>query len=124
VGRRKSEVDSKTFTLDDTARVATSEVEDLREYTLEAEQVELLRQHNGWLIMERDFEQYKKEIGCRLPYLNTKSKEFQEARILFIASDKALKMVEDYIDNRKQALELLHKIENPDKTIVLDVDNG
>jgi hypothetical protein len=33
-------------------------------------------------------------------------------------------MVEDYIDNRKQALELLHKIENPDKTIVLDVDNG
>jgi len=104
--------------------VATNEIDSLREYTLEAEQVELLRQHNGWLILERDLEQYKAEIGEKLPYLNPKSPEFQEARILFIASDKALKMVEDYIENRRRALELLNKIENPKENIVLDVDNG
>ena len=102
---------------------ADNEVDSLREYILEAEQVDILRKNNGWAILERDFNQYKNGISEKLPYLDPKSKEFIESRILYIAADKLLKMVEDYAENRKRALELLNRIDNPEENIVLDVDN-
>lgn len=100
-----------------------NEVDSLREYTLEAEQVDLLKTQPGWQILQRDLDQYLNEIGSKLPYLNTKSKEYSEARVLYIASDKLLKMVLDYEENRKRALELLEKLDNTKENIVLDVDN-
>ena len=102
----------------------TNEIDSLREYAVEAEQVELLKNNRGWLILERDLQQYKSGIGEKMAYLNPKSPEFEEARILFIASDKILKMVEDYGENRKRAMELLERLDNPKENIVLDVDNG
>jgi hypothetical protein len=100
-----------------------NEVDSLREFALEAEQVGLLQKYRGWEILERDLGQYKNEIGSKLPYLDPKSKEFTESRILYIAADKLMKMFEDYAENRKRALELLERIDNPKEHIILDVDN-
>jgi len=100
-----------------------NEVDSLREYILEAEQVDLLKRNSGWLIIERDFNQYKDEISSKLAYLDPKSAEFREARILYISADKLLKMFDDYAENRKRALELLNRIDNPKENIILDVDN-
>lgn len=100
-----------------------NEVDSLRDYILEADQVDLLKQHNGWSIIERDFNQYKDEISSKLAYLDPKSKEFAEARVLYISADKLLKMFDDYAENKKRAVELLNRIDNPDKNIILDVDN-
>lgn len=100
-----------------------TEPEELREYVAEAELVDLLTRTEGWGILQRDFEDYRQKIGARLPYLNSKTIEFEEIRILYIACDKLLKMVEDYAENKKRALELLEKIDNPKENIVLDVDN-
>uniref|UniRef100_A0A6M3LIA2 Uncharacterized protein n=1 Tax=viral metagenome TaxID=1070528 RepID=A0A6M3LIA2_9ZZZZ len=100
-----------------------NEVDSLRDYILEAEQVDLLKRQNGWNIIERDFKQYKDEISSKLAYLDPKSKEFSEARILYISADKLLKMFDDYAENRKRAIELLNRIDNPRENIILDVDN-
>ncbi len=101
----------------------TDEMDLLREYVAEAEQVNLLTTHPGWGILARDFKEYKEQIGNKLPYLRCYTPDFEESRILFIASDKALKMVEDYAENRKRAMELLHRLDNPQDNIVLDMDN-
>jgi len=100
-----------------------NEVDSLREYAVEAEQVELLAQNAGWQILERDLNAYRDAIGSKLAYISPLSKEFEEARILFISSDKILQMVSDYSENKKRAMELLDRIDNPDKNIILDVDN-
>jgi len=101
-----------------------NEADSLREYVLEAEQVELLKKYNGWAILERDLNQYRDEIGCKIAYLDPRSKVFTDARIQYIAADKLLKMMDDYAENRKRALELLDRIDNQKENIVLDVDNG
>ena len=100
-----------------------NDVESLRDYSLEAEQVDLLKRQNGWVIIERDLEQYRNEIGARIAYLDPKSKEYHDARILYIAADKIFSLFNDYAENRKRALELLEKIDNTRENIVLDVDN-
>ena len=103
--------------------IADNEVDDLRIYAAEADQVELIKKTQGWGILERDLVRYKDEISARIAYLDPKSKEFSEARILYIASDKLLKMFDDYSENKKRALELLNRLENTKENIVLDVDN-
>jgi hypothetical protein len=100
-----------------------SSIDDIRDFSLEAEQVEILKHQNGWKIIERDCIQYRTDIGSKLAYLDPKSKEFTDARILFIAADKTLSLFNDYVENRKRALELLEKIDNTAENIVLDVDN-
>lgn len=100
-----------------------NEVDSLREFASEAELVGQLQTQPGWAILERDLTQYKNEISSKLAYLNTKSKEYSEARLLFIASDKLFSLFNDYAENRKRALELLEKIDNTKENIVLDVDN-
>lgn len=101
-----------------------SEADDLRIYAAEAELVNLMTRHEGWRIISRDLEDYREKIGSKIAYLNPKTTEFQEARIIYISSDKLLKMIEDYAENRKRAVELLHKIDNTQENIILDVDNG
>ena len=104
-------------------RKTNNEIDSLREYSLEADLVGQLQKHQGWGIIERDLNQYKNEISANIAYLNTKSKEFQEARILYIAADKLLSLFRDYDQNRKRALELLDRIDNTQENIILDVDN-
>lgn len=99
-----------------------SEPEDLRMYIGEAEQVGLLTRHPGWEILRRDMEDYREKIGTTLAYMNPKTPAFEDARTLFIAADKLLKMVEDYAANRSRAVELLERIDNPQENIILDVD--
>ncbi|KYK26433.1 hypothetical protein AYK26_07505 [Euryarchaeota archaeon SM23-78] len=101
-----------------------SEPEDLRVYVAEAEQVDLMTRTEGWNIIQRDIEDYRDKIGSRLAYLNPKTLEYEEARINYLAADKLLKMIEDYAENKKRAIELLEKIDNPQENIVLDVDNA
>lgn len=101
-----------------------TEPDDLREYVAEAEQVDLMARHPGWDILRRDFDIYRNEIGSKIAYLNPKSLEFEEARILYIAIDKLIKSVEDYRENKRRAIELLEKIDNPKENIILDVDTG
>jgi adenine-specific DNA methylase len=100
-----------------------NEVDSLREFSLEADAVLLLKKQPGFEFLERDITQYKDEISAKLAYLDPKSREFSEARILFIAGDKLLSLFSDYAENRKRALELLERIDNPSENIVLDVDN-
>lgn len=100
-----------------------NELDTLREYVAEAELVGQLTKQPGWAILEKDLYQYKEEIGSKLAYLDPKSKEFAESRILFLAADKLIMLFNDYAENRKRALELLEKIDNPRENIVLDVDN-
>ncbi len=103
--------------------IQENEVDSLREYAAEAEQVEMLKNHPGWLTVEADLQEYKKSIGEKLAYVQPFSKEYNEARILFIAADKVLKIVDDYVENRKRALDLLKKIDDPKGNITLDMDN-
>ena len=114
-GRKKKRVELKPQSL--------SEPEDLRMYVGEAEQVELLTRQQGWEILRRDMDDYRERLGASLPYMNPKTATFEDARILYIASDKLIKMVEDYAENRRRAIELLQKIDNPQENIILDVDN-
>jgi hypothetical protein len=100
-----------------------NELDSLREFVSEAEVVDLITKQPGWIILERDLNEYRDQISAKLAYLDPKSKEFTDARILFIASDKLFSLIEDYAENRKRALELLEKIDNTGEHIVLDVDN-
>jgi hypothetical protein len=95
---------------------------DLEEFVKEASEVKQITQMQGWAILERDIRHYKNEIGKKLAYINPKRKEFEEIRILFLASDKLLSMVNDYQENRDIAIELLNKINNPDLAVTMDVD--
>ena len=101
----------------------SNDLDSLRDFVLEAEQVELRKNYNGWTILERDIKQYKSEQYTKLAYLNPKSKEFYEAKVLYLAGVKLLELVNDYAENRKRALELLERIDNTKENIVLDVDN-
>lgn len=82
-----------------------------------------MTQQAGWGIIERDLTNYRREIGKKIAYLNPKRPEFNEARILFLAADKLINMVNDYQENRDMAMELLEKLENPDLAIAMDIDN-
>jgi len=104
-------------------QTTNNEVDDLREFALEAEQVGLLENHNGWRILVRDFSLWREGLLNKLPYIDPKSKEYSEARILLIVADKLLKITEDYSENKKRYLDLLERIDNKKENIVLDVDN-
>jgi hypothetical protein len=101
-----------------------NEIDSLREYAAQAELVELLKTQPGWEIIANDLQQYKSSIGEKIAYLNPKSEEYHTARILYIAADKVLKIVDDYAENRRRALDLLEKLDNQQENIVLDVDNA
>lgn len=103
--------------------VQENEVDSLREYASQAELVSLLKTTPGWEIIEADLLLYKSSIGEKIAYLQPYTKEFNEARILYIAADKVLKIFDDYAENKVRALELLKKIDNPQDSITLDMDN-
>lgn len=77
----------------------------------------------GWAILERDLLKYRSDIVNKIVYTSPTRPEYDEARVLFIAVDKLMALVNDYEDNRNQAIELLNKLENPDLSITMDVDN-
>ena len=104
-------------------RKTNNELDSIREFASEADLVNQLQKHPGWGIIERDLCSYKEEIGSRIAYLDPDSKEFKESRILFVGADKALSLFRDYEENKKRALELLERIDNPQENIILDVDN-
>jgi len=101
----------------------TTETDDLLVFIAEAEQVDLMTRHPGWAIVKRDLELYRKTIGEELPYLNPETENYDNKRILYIASDKMLKMIEDYDRNKKSSMELFQKLNNPKDNVILDVDN-
>jgi len=103
---------------------SNNEIDSIREFTAEAELVDLLIKQPGWAIIERDLCSYREGIGSKIAYLDPGSIEYKESRILFIGADKALSLFRDYEENKKRAVELLKKIENPQENIALDVDNG
>lgn len=96
---------------------------DLEAFVREASEVKQLTEHAGWAILERDLTLYRKEISRKLAYLNPKRPEFNEARLLYLAADKIIGMVNDYQENRDIAIELLEKMANPDLAVAMDVDN-
>ena len=95
---------------------------ELEDFIREADEVRNLTTQTGWGILERDINQYRTEISNKLAYLDPKSKEYYESKILFIASDKLLSLVNDYQENRDKAIELMTKLENPSLAITMDVD--
>jgi hypothetical protein len=103
---------------------SNNEPDSIREFAAEAELVAQLIKQPGWAIIERDLCAYREQIGKDIAYLDPTTKEFKEARILYIASDKILSLFRDYEENHKRAIELLKKLDNPQEDIALDVDNG
>jgi len=113
----------KTLNLKVQTKHKFESTEDLEGFIKEASEVKNLTDQKGWHILERDLMDYKTRIGQQIAYLNPKSPQFEEARVLYIASDKLLTMVSDYEENRAKAIELLTKLENPNLTVAMDVDN-
>ena len=101
----------------------TPKPSDLQDFLIEANQVKSLANHGGWQILERDLNLYQNEIAKRIAYLNPKRPEAYEARVMFLAADKLLTMVNDYEENRTAAIAMLNKIENPDLVVPFDIDN-
>ncbi len=97
-------------------------IDDLTEFVKEATQVKQLTEQAGWGVLERDLTIYKNEISKKLAYLNPNRPEFLEARILYLAADKIIGMVNDYQENRDIAMETLAKMDNPDLAVSFDVD--
>ena len=100
-----------------------SEAEDLRIYAADAEKVELMTRTPGYEIIKNNLEEYRLKIGESIAYLNPTTKEYYEARTMYIASDKLLKLIEDYAFNRQRAVEFLKKLDNLNENVILDVDN-
>ena len=96
---------------------------DLEEFVIEASEVKLITQMKGWAILERDLTNYRREISKRLAYVNPKRPEFNEMRVLYLAADKIIGMVNDYQENRDIAIETLNKMDNPDLVTMFDIDN-
>jgi len=120
---RKKRVSLKKVVPVKTVEVPQDEMEELRFYVAEAEKVSIMCASPGWEILERDLNQYKSHISEKLAYIDPYSPAYEESRILYIASDKILKMIADYAENKRRALELLYKIDNKQDNIVLDMDN-
>jgi len=67
--------------------------------------------------------EYQSGIASRIAYLDPSKPEQREARILFIAVDKVFNLINDYAENKTKAQEMLEKLNNPDTTVTMDVDN-
>ena len=103
--------------------LAKQENQDIREFVQEASEVKQLSAMAGWGILERDLKLYRETISSKLAYLNPNRPEYYEAKILFLAADKLISLVNDYEMNRDKAIDLLNKLDNPGLEITLDVDN-
>ena len=101
----------------------TPKPSDLQEFIVEANQVQNLANHEGWRILERDLLEYREGLVNRIAYLDPSDPKCREARVLFIAVDKIFSLVNDYAENRKNAIDMLNKMENPDLATAMDVDN-
>lgn len=96
---------------------------ELNQFVDEATHVQVMTQSKGWEILKRDFELYKQQLLEKLPYYDPNTKEFLEGRITYIALHKLMQLVEDYKENKKEAMKLIDKLEHPETNIVMDVDN-
>ncbi len=96
---------------------------DLEDFIREADEVRALTASRGWSIIERDLNEYRNQIISKLAYLDPSKLEHKEARVLFIATDKVLSLVNDYEENRVKAIEMLNKLNNPDLAVTMDIDN-
>ena len=96
--------------------------QELADFIQEANEVHQLTNMRGWQIIRRDLMSYRESIVSRLAYINPKRVEFNELRLLFLAADKLISMVEDYKVNRDKAKEYLDKLVNPEVAVPLDVD--
>jgi len=97
--------------------------QDLEEFIREAGEVRMMTTTPGWAILQRDLLNYRNTLVSRLAYIDPSRIEHKEMRILFIAIDKLLSLVNDYQENRDIAIELLNKLENPELAVTMDVDN-
>jgi len=121
--KRRKRVKKPEVRKDDFTHIKASMPENLQAYILEANEVQQMTQHPGWVIIERDLKSFRNTIIDKLVYSSPKSREFDENRVLFVGIDKILALVNDYNINREKAIEELEKLNNPDVAIQLDVDN-
>ena len=96
---------------------------ELEEFIREASEVRQITTMAGWAILERDLKRYQQALVTKLAYLNHKRPEAYEARLLYIATDKLLALVNDYEVNRDKAIEMLNKLQNPELNVTMDIDN-
>ena len=93
-----------------------------RDFLEEAEAVRIMTTTVGWGVLKRDCENTLNELRRHWAYMDENSPEYKEARIIAVACDKIIKMVEDYEENAKTVKEFLNKITNPKNNILLDYD--
>lgn len=80
--------------------------------------------HNaGWEAVIEDLTLQKQRLDDTWQYV-IDDKKLAEFRVTKMAVVKILNVIEDYKSDKKVALDELYKLENPDKTILKDVDNG
>jgi len=97
--------------------------ENIEDFIQEANEVRQLTTLRGWGILLRDLNNYRASVMSKLAYMNPKRPEYNEYRMLFLAADKIISMVEDYEVNRDKSIELLNKLQNQDVAVTMDVDN-
>ena len=83
-----------------------------------------MTQQSGWSIVVRDLMLLQRGIFGKLVYLDPKKSEYYEAKVLYVGIDKVLTLIDDYEANRDKAMGLLNTLENPESSIVMDVDNA
>ena len=105
------------------APIETRSPREIEDFIQEANEVRQLTTLRGWGILLRDLNNYRMAVMSKLAYINPNRPEYSEYRMLFLAADKIISMVEDYEVNRDKSIELLNKLQNQDITVTMDVDN-
>lgn len=82
-----------------------------------------LENSGGWLIVLEDFSEQRQRLDDTWQNV-TDEKTWFEYRITKMATMKVLNLVDDYRQDMKTALTEKYKLENPDKVIQKDYQEG
>jgi len=85
--------------------------------------IDNLSGNSGWDAVMEDLSAQKQQLDDTWQYVSDAQK-WIEFRVTKMAVAKILNVVNDYKSDKQVALDELYKLENPDKTILKDVDNG
>lgn len=96
--------------------------DDLEKYLADAYEVEHMSRSAGWSILERDAKTNLSNLSKVWLTLDPNSKEYNECRILGLASLQLLETVNNYAAQRKKAEELWLRLTFPEDSIALDMD--
>lgn len=97
--------------------------QELEGFIAEANHVRSLKNHPGWIVLERDLKEFLRGASHVWMTYERDCPKFKQIRLNAIAAQKILDMVEDYEANRIKAEQEWLKEEFPDIYVQSDIDN-